>query len=489
MVANLDVPRGRTLKLTKSNVVVAGDIYLHPGAVLDVSGNLTVQAPDSWTDFKGTAASGDNTLSYPNGRVIMEEGSSLIVSGDLNVTGGTYDAGSVLLTCDYGPNTGLTRLIYCDGDINVKYGMGPAVEFGVLVDALAKNDSTLKGFMDDFFDPFTEEVAPQMAKLPYVGPWQWRTCWFANYCTTFEFIPLLEEFGLGGPWPIPLPFQNCLRDVFKYLSIIYSTELNYFIGENLYTHSPFWLFGRGVSPVMLKVRPELVADALGEIQWTTIAWDDFKDQAEQFVSDVIPGFAEGIVEEVIAKIIASAAADLLPFDPITCGPSEGDTAAESMESAADKYLDEKLGAMEGLLQRSLEQVLLHLQNDVYDKLDSDDPKYAVLRELPGVCVASGSTITIGTAGGSRLASGLFVAQSDLTINCEYTVGSAISVGGDIEVSQLLHYPYYDRVSLYNPKKISDPLEEGLELEDPVGSLAGDVEYTFPRRLAEGWRSL
>lgn len=490
MKANLSVPRGRTLKLTKSDIIVNGDVYLHPGAVFYVNGNLTINPPDDWTDFKEVAGSDDDMIAYPKGRLIMEEGSSLIVTGDLNINGGSYDAGSVMLGCGYGPNTALTRLITCDGDINIKYGTAAGVEFGVLVDELAKGNPGLKGFFDDFFDPLTEKVAPQIAKLPYVGPWQWRECWFADYCTTFEFVPLLEEFGAGGPWPIPLPFENCLRDVFEYISIIYSVELNFFIGENLYTQSPFWVFGRGVSPVLLKVRPELVADAVGEIKWAEITWTDFQDQAGQFLTNVLPSFAVGVVEEVIGKIIAAAAEELIPFDPITCGDADNNE-AQTIQKAAEDYLDAKLKVVGTLLLDSLEKVLEEMESDVYNQLGSANPKYAVLRELPGVCMLSGGTLKIGSGGGSRMAMGLLIAQSDIDIDCEYTIGTVISVSGGIGVSQFLHYPYFDRLSLYNPKKYPGGAltEVLLELDDPVGNLAGDVGYTFPRRLAEGWKSL
>ncbi len=495
LLANLSVPRGRTLQLTKGDIIVNGDVYLHPGAVLRIDGNLTINEPTEWSDFKDVSDAPTDLVAFPDGRLIMEEGSSLIVTGNLSVNGGDYQAGSIMLGCDYGPNTGLTRLISVDGDTTVKYGVGAGVEFGVLVDELAKTNSSLQGFMDDFFDPLTEDVAPQLAKLPYVGPWQWRTPWFAQYATTFEFIPALEIIGLGGPWPIPLPYDNCMNDVFKYISIIYSCELNFFIGENLYTQSPFWVFGRGVSPVFLKVRPDLVADAVGQIKWGKLTLDDIESQASNFLQFIIPDLAEAIVQEVITKIIASVTADLIPFDPITCGPSEEEDnskGADDMSKKAKEFIKEKIEYTGDMLKDSLGQTVRVIENDIYAKLGSDDPKYSVLRELPGVTMLGGGSITIGSGGGAQMASGLFVAQDDISIGCDYTVGNVLSVTGDIEVDRFLHYPYFDRVSLYNPLKYNgaDALKDSLiPLEDPQGALAGDAAYTFPRRLAEGWKSL
>ncbi len=491
MKTTLSVAPGRTLHLEKRDIKVRGDVYLMKGSVLKVSGNLTVRRPDGWTDFSGETISSSDLFGYPKGRLIMEPGSSLVVDGDLTVEGGDYNEGSVMLVGDYGLNHGITGLITATGDISMAHGIAPGVTMGDLIDQLADGNSALQGFNDDFFAPLISEVAPQVAKLPYVGPWQWRNSYFAKYATTFEFIPLLEVIGLGGPWPIPLPFDNCLRPVFDYLSIVYSTELNYFTGDNLFTMSPFWFFGRGVTPVLFKVRPELVADAVGELNWEKISWDAFRSRAEKFVVEVLPEFAVGVFKDVIIVVVERAVKSVIPFENPSCGDQKS-TEAETIKQEAEKFLKEALGEFEGLCVASFKGVLRKMKNEVYDQLDSNESgQFSPLRELPGVAVLAGNELTVGNAEGARMALGLLVAEGNVKVDCQKTIGVVASLQGDVEVQDLYHYPYFDRASLYSPKKFAAGLggvfESQTDLLLPQGSLAGDASFAYPRRLAEGWR--
>lgn len=484
MKANLTVPRGRSLKISKPHVKVRGDVYLQDGATLYIDGDLTVEQPDGWTDFKGVPAS--DYGGYPNGRIIMEEGANLIVSGSLHVTGGDYNNGSVMLSSEYGPNHGITSLIYAGSDISLRYGMMPAVTLGDLVDQLAVNDPALKGFNDDFFRPLTEQAFTIIGRLPYGGPWQWRPSYFAKYATTFEFIPLLEEFGLGGPWPIPLPFDNCLTKVFKYLSIVYAVELNAFTGENFYTHSPFWPLGRGVTPVVLKVNPELVRESLGGLQWGKITLDSLKDVGLNFLKDVLPQFALNVVQNIITEVVKQAVLSEIPFKPPTCGDSENSDTNEA-ENVVKAFVNENLQTFGKAVKRSFMQVLLTMKNEVYDNLDSGQNEYSYLRQLPGLVVAAGGGIDIGAGVESRLALGLLLARGDVNVGSEKTIGVVVSTGGNIEVNNFLHYPYFERASLYDPKKYSDIFSSLVEFGDPTGVCAGDIAQTYPHRLAEGWK--
>jgi hypothetical protein len=492
MKANLSVPPGRSLAIDKRDLVVRGDVLLMRGSVLKVDGNLTISRPDGWTDFKGIPVSDSETLGYPMGRLLMEPGSSLVVSGDLKVEGGTYDLGSVVLVCPYGKNRGITQLIIAHGDIDFRHGMVAGVSFGDLIDDLAKDNSALTGFNDDFFRPFFLDLAPQLAKFPYIGPWQWRKSYFAEYCTTFEFIPIAEVIGLGGPWPIPLPFENCLNKVFKWVSIVYSTELNFFTGENLYTMSPFWFFGRGVSPVLLKVRSALVADALGQLQWGKMTLEAFEKEGERFLKEVLPSFAVGVFKNLITEIIKSAVESVIPFKPVTCGDGEGPSEAHEIKEKAEEFLKEVIGEFGKVSVSAFQRVLLRMKDSIYEELDGDEEsEKSPLRELPGAAVLAGGQLTVGNANGARLALGLLMAQQDVTIHCKTTVGTVISLEGDVEVEDLYHYPYYDRASLYNPFKFDAGLagltESLVDLVTVKGTLAGDVAGTFPRRIAEGWR--
>lgn len=482
--ANLTVPRGRSLKISKPDVKVSGDIYLQDGATLYIDGNLKVERPAGWTDFKGVEAS--DFGGFPLGRVILEEGSNLIVSGSLSVEGGDYNNGSVMLTSEYAPNHGITSLIHAGGDISLRYGMMPAVTFGDLVEKLAEDKSALRGFNEDFFRPLTEQVFTVLGRLPYGGPWQWRPSYFAKYATTFDFIPLLEEFGLGGPWPIPLPFDNCLNKVFKYMSIVYAVQLNAFTGENLYTHSPFWPFGRGVTPILLKVNPKLLQDSLEGLKWGKITLDSLEKVALQFIEETLPSFAVGVIKNVVLEVIKQAVLSEIPFKPPSCGDQEANEAKE-MEEVVDEFLKDTLKEFAGVLKTTFFKVLITMKNQVYNNLDSNDEEYAYLRQVSGVVVASGGRIDIGKDAVGRLASGLFLARSDITINCRRTVGVVVSTDGNIEVNDFLHFPYFDRLSVYNPKKYGEIMESLVDFADPRGTCAGDVSHNFPHSIAEGWK--
>lgn len=482
--ANLTVPRGRSLKIQKPQVKVRGDIYLQDGATLFIDGDLTLERPTGWTDFKGVPAS--EYGGYPQGRLLMEEGASLIVSGNIAIDGGNYNNGSVMLTSEYGPNKALTALIQAGGNITIRYGVMPAVTLGDLVDKLAETDSTLKGFNDDFFRPMAEQVFTVLGRLPYAGPWQWRKCYFAKYATTFEFVPALEEFGLGGPWPIPLPFDNCLVKIFNYFSILYAVELNAFTGENFYTHSPFWPMGRGVTPILLKVNPELVDDELKGLKWGKITLDALEEKALDFLKDDLPNFAVKMVRDVITEIFKQMVESEIPFKPPSCG-SQKESEEKEIEQVVKEFLQGAIKEFGAVAALTFKQVLLTMKNSVYDNLESGEEKYSLYRQLPGLVVASGGTISIGEDDPSRLASGLFIARSHVAIESEKTVGIVISLEGNVSVQDFLHYPYFDRASFFNPKKYGDIFSSMVEFGDPVGSCAGDVSRPFPHRIAEGWK--
>lgn len=488
MKAALSVPQGRTLEINKPNVKVRGDIYLQQGACLRIAGNLTIERPSTWTDFKGASTSASHTIAYPKGRLLMEPGSSLVVSGDLNVTGGTVDEGSIMLVAPYGQNKGMSQLISAGGNVRTKFGMVPGATLGDLIDGLSKHRPALKAFNRDFFQPFVLDMAPQIAKLPGIGPWNKRKSYFADYSTTFEFIPALEIFGLGGPWPIPLPFDNCLNKVFKYVSLAYSVELNFNLGENFYTMSDYWPFGRGISPVVFKTRPDLIEGAIGSLKWEKIAWEALRDEAEKFALEVIPDFALEVFEDVIAEIIVEAISSAIPFKPPSCGDHEKHE-TESIEDKVRAKLKEILDSLKGELRSSLENVLLRMKNEIYHQLDGDDERFSMMRELPGAVVVAEGSIHIGEADGSRLALGLFVAGGDVIIGCERTVGSIVSLEGSVTVEELYHYPYYDRASFYSPKKYGNQglVPSLVNFEMPEGGLGGDVNPVFPRRLAQGWK--
>jgi hypothetical protein len=244
--------------------------------------------------------------------------------------------------------------------------------------------------------------------------------------------------------------------------------------------------------VILKVRSALVADALGELKWGKITLEAFEKEGERFLKDVLPSFAVGVFKNLIAEVITSAVKAAVPFNPVSCGDGEKSTEAEEIKEKAEEFLKEVAGEFGTLVVKGFQRVLLRMKESIYEELDGDDEsEKSPLRELPGAAVLAGGNLTVGNAGGARLALGLLIAEQDVTIHSSKTVGTVISLEGDVEVEDLYHYPYYDRVSLYNPFKFDGGLagltESLVDFETIKGTVAGQFNGVFPRRLAEGWR--
>lgn len=482
MLATLTVPRGRTLRFSK-DLIVQGDVWIQRGATLHLQGSdLTVQRPPSWVDFDSVPVSAQDDFSFPQGRIMLEQGATLLVDGNLTVTGGSYETGSVMVGSQIGPVQAIDQAILVKGDVNLTFGVLPAIALDDLVLGMAQGNSALSGLATDFLDPLVDDVAPNAAKLPYVGPWQWRDPWFAEYATTFEFFPWLEEWDLGGPWPIPLPYPNCERPIFQYISYLYSALLNLTTGENLYTQSPFWIFGRGLAPVFLKVDPKLVDDAFTGLEWGKLSWKDFEGVASDFLTNQLPNFAVGVVQEAITAIMKQLLLDLVPFDPVTCTT---DPPEPEVKETAASFLEDEVGKFGDRLVEAVETMAQTMENEVYTDIGNELAKNNIYRELPGVLVYSGGKLTIGSA---ALATGFFFANGDVSIGAYRTVGVVASATGDIQAGTLYHYPYFAAASLFNPAKESDIWKAGLQFEvpDPGGNAANDVGVPTYRITAEGW---
>jgi hypothetical protein len=111
MKATVNVPPGKTMKLSGEydvpgqHIEIQGDLWIQKGATCFVDGNLHVTKPDTWTDLAGVAKSplmpgqegtsdddfkptpvgsespdGSTNPLYPWGRIILEEGATLVVS-------------------------------------------------------------------------------------------------------------------------------------------------------------------------------------------------------------------------------------------------------------------------------------------------------------------------------------------------------------------------------------------------------------------------
>lgn len=491
---SLTVPRGRTLRFSK-NMEVRGDLWLQRGATMHLKGSsLKVSSPGDWLDFNGKEVSANDVAAYPTGRIIMEPGSTLLVERDLEVTGGSLQLGSVLLVSPIGPVRAIDHAILVQGNVKIAHGIQAGMGLDDLALALAENDKAMGAFVKDFLTPVMVEVFPFISRFPYVGPWQWRKCWFASYATTFEFFP--ELIVAPGPYPIPLPYPNCLTKVFKVVSIAYSAELNFTSGENLYMHSPFWIFGRGVVPVLSKTDPELIRGAFLGIKWEKVIFDNVKEQALDFLEDLLPELAKSIIKEVIQEVFVTIVKQVVPFVPPTCGGGKAvEEAPEKIKDVLKRYLVTHLKESGKGLYNAFRLAIQQIRLDVYSHINDEAAPHSIYRELPGLLLYSGEDMEIG-AGGASLVSGLFFAEGNLTSHARRTVGCLISGSGSIEAGALYHYPYYSRASLYNPRKPKDYKISAVDdffrsafqyaVPDPEKNTALDIGRTTYHVTAEGW---
>ena len=249
----LTVPRGRTLKYT-GNLIINGDLWVRQGGSLYVTGNLNVNKPSD-------KAYG---LASPTGRVIVEDGSTLIVGGNLTCTG-TAKNGSIMV----------------NSPVDTRLTESPAEYFA----AAASHCPT--GLCRE---------CPSAGWLPRLNP-PWRKTWksekpgkrsWKRKPVTYRKFPVLSGPGLRArapffakypatlllfrhknlnnplypPMIVPLTDKddNALNVVMDILSNSFSLRLNGYLGENFFTHAPWWVYGEGIVPVLPKVKIEEVAD-------------------------------------------------------------------------------------------------------------------------------------------------------------------------------------------------------------------------------------
>jgi hypothetical protein len=479
------VPAGRSVTL-KGNYEFRGDLWLRRGSLMYVEGDLRLTDPKVWTPFDDREPL-ENLK--PSGRLVIEEGATLVVSGNLRVQG-TRNEGSVVLLSQYGPPRMITSAVLCKGNLETDWG----VHTGVLMDDMfnAVADATgapanLKKYQG-WLRTLKSVCAPHLGKVLFFSAWSKRTCYFADYATTFEFVPWLVEAGLGGPWPIPLPYGNCLKTPHKILSYVYAAELGMMLGENTFTHSSLlWPWGKGCVPIIAKADPKLVSDIANGIDMSAIQDIAFeRGILKDALTKVLPDFVTWGVKTLVVQQLKAL------LNPLGgCGGDKAGKDADSWTSKLKqawkgftivKKIYKQLNSIRtGMSKRISEMVLAELTRGSAAQMK--------LREITGIFLYSGGSMRIGQASGpsALMASGFFVAKQDLRVAAEFMVGSLISLHGDITAKRLYHFPYFSRASLYQPKRFENVIFEAVQCELPRGEGAPlDVGRGVFHVTGRGW---
>ena len=432
--ATLNVPPGRTFRYD-GNCELEGDLWLQKGSVMYVGGDLRLSDPSggSLNPFK------------PSGRLVMEEGTTLVVDGDLTLEGQSL-FGSLWVCSQPGDIRPVNTAILVDGAFTMPHGSFTATNLEGAAQWLVSLEGGLDG-LQDVLTALFQDVAPNLSKI--AGPFHTRQPFFASYAATFQLTMVPTPVGtIPVPSPIPLPRKNVLVPIFRGFTYVYTPAMNVALGENLYTHADWWGFGEGAVPVMPKVDPIRMARAmtgvnLGGLDLENIDWEG---QMETLMGKVIEGAMKFVVEQIIKAVMAELAKAAVPgggligfaLDEIL---NAIDLKSDFLSDIQKAVVDATLGPIIGELERWVDD----LRDQVEDGLSE-----GYLREVNGPLIYA-NTISVGEDSNPRLMVGMLVAKSDITIASRTFVGSMICLEGNIEAEDVLFAPYFTQASLYKPK--------------------------------------
>lgn len=439
--ATWNVPPGRSF-CYKGDMEIEGDLWLQRGSTCLVEGKLSVKSPGGV--FSNPIA--------PSGRIFLEEGANLLVTGDLECEG-TKLYGSIMLGSQAGTINPLSSAILCQGNVKIPYGMRSAMTLEATTKWLGTKEASI-GKINDVLVPLLNLVAPNAAKV--AGPFHMRPCYFASYATTFQIV-IIPIISVPVPLPIPIPHKNQLVPVFKALTRVYTIVTNMTLGENLYTYTDWWVFGQGVVPMLPKLDPT-VATSLFQ-GWTmptfpTLSENDLKNIVEKYGEQALRDLAAKALTEVITKL----ATQLIAAAAIPGGAILMDTVISPILDAIQAEIEEALnaGSFMDTVKGDIQDALMNKLEPVISKL-LNTASEALLRESAGAVIYAGGTLEVGSSSdptAALIASGLLVAKGNISLHTRQTVGQVVSIEGDIDAtnSKVLYNPYFSRASLYVPKK-------------------------------------
>ena len=440
-----NVPPGRSLTL-RGDVTVKGDVWVQRGACMRVDGNLTVVRPPA-RSFRGI----DNPLS-PMGRIFLEPGATLLVDKDLRVEGGSALSGSVVVEAPLGQASSITSGILCKGDVTLKFGIHPGISLEnlfVYVANLTESKEMLE-IHKKLLAPLLTDIAPNAAKI--FGPFHIRPPYISQFATTISLYLII-------PAPGP-PYPNIMVKIFRLVASVYGVSLNAALGENLYTHSDWWLFGDGVVPIVPRVDAVTLIDSLRQMRFPVPQVPDIQGFFEQRLQM----FAQKVVTKIIGDVVATCFAEVIKA--LTSVLQIGKQLTATAGTVIDTVLSQFKTSIEDLIQEFEKELelsvkaaikelvirpLLRLVRDLLDQVLTSVEK-SVLRDAPGALIYAQGKLTIGSESEpATLALGMFVAKGDVTIFSDHCVGSMISFGGGVRAKKLIFMPHFTGASFYIPK--------------------------------------
>jgi hypothetical protein len=477
------VPMGRTFKLD-GDMTIYGDLWLQKGSSMTLTGDLVMKQPN----LDDAMVLNFHSMMIPQGRIYMEEGTSLVVEGDLLGAGDKF-MGSVVACGPMGKNRGITAVILCDGRVELPFGTASGIGFVELVEWIGTDNQTRD--MRRLF----EDWIPNLSKFPmFLGPFWPRLPYFGRYPVFLKVIP-------PSPYPIPtfeLKDDNMNIGIFRILTYTLTAQLNLVLGENFSTNNAWWAWSGEQVAVFPKhagpsFKPEVqkrLNEFLDSFQW---AGDDFADTLEPLIEESIKQVRD---IPALGKSLALCAAAGMNPDPTGQSNQLVEdmlhefSGVNSIKVKAEKVMDELdmpisvPGGIDIDIWGGLKDELRNIQDAVnalspstgIPASDSQlrESANVLLLESPGVFVYGKDSLNIGAEGGAR-AVGCFVSDGDINIDVPYTIGSILSGEGNITAKQLYYTPHYSRASVYIPKKLRKG-GGGIGANDDLWDNAANLKY-------------
>ena len=458
------VPPGRSFKF-HGKMTVVGDLWLQKGTVMHVTGDLVLQNPDP---------SASEPLK-PSGKLVLEEGATLIVGGDLRVAGDPR-FGSLWVCSPPGKLSSVSSAIFVGGSCRLPYGSFSAMNFEDAVRSLQGQESLADGF-----ERFFTEGAPNLGKID--GAFHERQPYFASYATTFKVV-------IVGLTPVVFspsqPKENLLVPLFRVFSHVYTSRTNAALGDNTYLHADWWTLGEGVVPALLKIDPKAMTAFQGLSATQFKSQVNWERELDSFANQVLRDGADFAVKSIGFSIVAAL------LESATPGGGQGAISLSDLPRLlADRLKvsqDVRLRLVQeatGSAQRAFPQMDTRVSNDVKLNL-----KESYLREVSGPLIYAGSIQVGEPSSPSSLMAGMLVAEGDIIVNAGTFVGSLTSFQGNVTAEKLYYTPAFTRASLYKPKAVSAQFLERFKDrrygKDLAGGGAVDIKTGVGSITTEAW---
>jgi len=435
------VPQGRTFHYD-GDLEVRGDIWLQRGSTLAVRGNVWALA---YTREPKDIKPYDPLNPFqPCGRILMEEGSNLVVGGNL-YTNGSRERGSLVVCGCPGSVHPINAAVLCEGEVHLPFGTRTGM---AMCDALAVRDYETRRFNCNVIRPYFETIAPAAGK--FKGPFHGRIPFFCEFAPRYAIG--VWEPCIPFVFPQPAPVEPSLKNMwilgYRLIGLMHQYSNNAHLGENLYPQCDWWpermrLDEIGVAPVFPKLAPTSLrfVPILLQLPWKKSAVDGMIDGAVSLLHGVLLSKLQfWLIQDfgMAADLVAPYIQDMLEFLEF-----ENDDANQPMNVFGSKVTT----CLNDFMSTAIEALI-----KLPDEASWQD---SFMKEVAGVLIYA-REIEIGKKDGSPqpfLASGMFVALNDININAKYTVGTLVSQRGSINPDPMFHtnflsYPFFSRASLY-----------------------------------------